>query len=843
MKKKTNMLGFLLCISTMSLQAQMFYYFQGQKIELTVARNLVNVIIDENVARSSDVNQLFQQFGMEQDEINPIRGMMRLDFGLRLNEQEYSELVASLKQNEAIKHVFPFFERPGADPIGTSSIFYIQLKEVQDTVLLRKVAERQGVQIVRQIPYMPLWYILSLRGSGFSNSIEATNYFFETGLFAEIDPAFMFNFRPNCTNDPMFSQQWGLRQTTSETSVGINACKAWTITRGAGIKVAVVDQGIDPNQLDLKPNFHELSFNTQPDIDPFIHGFDHGTHVAGIIAAVKNNDLQIAGVAPKSKIMKVSHALNVHSYVSAELASGISWAWQHGADIINNSWGDWGGSFYNDLRSAVLERAILDALTYGRDDLGSIVVFASGNTGLSDRIDYPGSFHPEILIVGAIDMDGTRASFSNHGTDLDIVAPGVNILSLTDKADCILTGVYNGTVFRPGTSQAAPHVSGVAALILSVNPNLTGQEVRDIIMSTAQRIRPELHMYQYLGARENNGSWSFQVGHGLVDAYAAVRAALATLPPAIIGSDNIRNSTEAYEIANLPAGATVSWTVSNNISVVSVCAEQNSISVRANITSGCSTGTITATITPPGSSPVVITRNVMVGFPPHAGSIRTRNRGTRQPWNAPPSISNRFTCDFEDIITYGIGTIPLSMFGIIQGEWSRAESVFGDGIEIIRVNDGQFVFPPFENRTNVLGTVATMRLISSSSFSPPLGLQQVRVRLKNQCGWSDWVNIIYSVGDRCTGGIFPWSIDLYQPTNNELHIEFLELSDTEQVETYTITLSDNFGNIHRRTQFRHRERDGRANPVRFNTSGLPPGVYHLHIEGAGQAMTKQVIVR
>jgi subtilisin family serine protease len=127
--------------------------------------------------------------------------------------------------------------------------------------------------------------------------------FFETGLFESTDPAFMFNFKPNCTNDPMFDQLWGLSN-SSNPGVDVKACDAWNITRGADIKVAVVDQGIYMNHNDLSANISSLSFDAQSGTSPsvFIAGNSHGTHVAGTVAAVRNNNLQVAGVAPESAL-------------------------------------------------------------------------------------------------------------------------------------------------------------------------------------------------------------------------------------------------------------------------------------------------------------------------------------------------------------------------------------------------------------------------------------------------------------------------------------------------------------------------------------------------------------
>jgi subtilisin family serine protease len=538
-----------------------YYWFRGERIALAVNKDYVHVIVNDGFLESANSSSLFQTFNIEQDDSDQTQGMIRLKLTPEGSKSRsgsalsaYLETVDVLKQSGKISYVFPFFERgEGATPIGTSDVFYLKLKTPEDMAKLKEVTERHSVQIIKQIPYMPLWYILSVQGSGFRNSIEASNYFFETGYFSEIDPAFMFNFAPGCVNDPMFNQQWGLRntgQSGGRSGIDINICPAWAITRGAGANVAVVDRGIYPNHNDLTP-FHSLSFDAQSGQPGSIFtttgvDFGHGTHVAGIIAA-RNNGLQVVGVAPESRIMRISHGLRATSTASAELASGISWAWRSGADVINNSWGDQGGVAFNTLRSAVLENAIDSAIVRGRGGLGTVVVFTSGNFG---SIDYPAWSRPDILVVGAVDRHGRRSVFSGgssgFGTQLDIVAPGSDILS---------TGPNNSTFFDSGTSMAAPHVAGVAALMLSVNPALTGQQVRNIIKSTANKNLPGVTFATTPG--RPNGTWNSHVGHGLVNAFRAVEQ----VAPKVSGPTHFCTSVTYSITPALPAGWSVAWTV------------------------------------------------------------------------------------------------------------------------------------------------------------------------------------------------------------------------------------------------------------------------------------------
>jgi len=587
MKNKINLLCVLFFLFFVSSNAQVpyFYYYKGKKINLTVDRNYVHIIADDEFMKSSSSSQLFKKFNIELNNSKRVQDMVKLKFKSIPDMQEYSKFIESLKENGQVKHVLPFFERGVAPPIGTSDIFYLKLKDEKDTVLLQKIVEQQNVQIIKQVPYMPQWYILSIRNSIFCNSIDATNYFYEIGYFEDIEPAFMFNFKVNCTNDGEFILQWGLNN-IGQLGVGtipgidIKACDAWTITRGAGVNVAVVDRGIDFDHDDLADNKHPLSFDAQSGTSPSIFTcLDppfcyHGTHVAGIVAAV-NNGLQVVGVAPESKIMGVSHDLEIDLFdtnptISAELASGINWAWNEaGADIINCSWGDQGGFHFYEYYSPILEEAIINAIVQGRDGKGSVVVFAAGNYGANGPVmDYPGNFYPEILTVGSIDRYAQRSVFpslipqaSGYGSELDVAAPGSFINSTIPD---------NMTDFMSGTSMAAPHVAGIAALVLSVSPNLSGQQVRDIIESTCQKINkkeplsnPSGYVYSTTSGRPN-GTWNDEMGYGLVDAYAAVQKAqcivnftgTSTSPIIVTTNTTITSCGDIYlENVNVTQGA------------------------------------------------------------------------------------------------------------------------------------------------------------------------------------------------------------------------------------------------------------------------------------------------
>jgi len=296
-------------------------------------------------------------------------------------------------------------------------------------------------------------------------------------------------------NDPGFASQWGLKK--------IEATEAWNIDTGSeDLIVAVIDTGIDYNHPDLAENMwdgtdcldvngdylgeciHGYDFygedGEDEDNDP-IDGHGHGTHVSGIISAVTDNNLGVAGVSWNSKLMaiKMFSDSGVGTGDTTVAANAIYYAVQNGAKIISNSW-----TYLGPENSAVpLEKITLvkDAIDYANSK-GCLVIFAAGNENSSDP--YQPAAYAGTLAVAATDQNDGRALYSptqgsNYGEWVDVSAPGVDILS---------TYLEDGYAEASGTSMAAPFVSGLAAIIWSYDPTLTRIEVWDIIVNTADDI-------------------------------------------------------------------------------------------------------------------------------------------------------------------------------------------------------------------------------------------------------------------------------------------------------------------------------------------------------------------
>ena len=516
--KKLLILGILLYVSLQVGAKAAYYYYNGARVPIVVSDDSIRMYFFDKTEANHEGNKEF----VFSSQIMPLQRNNKEE-SIDFSSQEYIVLGDSGRTVQMSNH------------------FYVQLFDSSDYQLLQQVADNSKVYIVGPVPHTRNWYDLIVNDSKINNSLEMSNYFYETGIFKNIDPGFIFHYKSSCVSDTHYSDQWGLPS--------IHACDAWNISIGdSAIKIAIIDQGIYMQHIEFTNthfvNYYDCYWNDTMPHNAYTY---HGTFVAGIIAASHNN-AQIAGIAPLCKIMPINHPLTLSNYTSAQLASGIAWASSHGADVINCSWGDHNGQFYAYLHSALLESSISDALDYGREGKGCIVIFAAGNCA-STQLDYPAYVYPSILTVGAIDTTYHRASYSSYGNNLDIVAPGSNIYSTT---------LSNGYNYKSGTSFAAPHVAAVAGLILSVNPDLTREEVVDIIESTAQKI--EGYAYNTFSTRPN-GVWNTEVGYGLVDAHAAVIAARGD--NGIQELSVVCDTTKYYLRYAPPSGSSFAWSLSN----------------------------------------------------------------------------------------------------------------------------------------------------------------------------------------------------------------------------------------------------------------------------------------
>lgn len=300
--------------------------------------------------------------------------------------------------------------------------------------------------------------------------------------------------------------------------------------------------------------------NNTNDSRPVVY---HGTFVSGIISAKTNNNKGIAGIVGGNNNTGVRllsyHLGNVPD--GSILDDAIIDAVDVGVRVIQLS------------LSISSSSAINSAIQYAVNN-DVLVICCSMNDNSS--VAYPAS-NSNVMAVGAITASNTRASFSNYGTELDVVAPGVDIYSTTLN-DNYTTG--------SGTSFAAPQVSAIAALLFSIDNSLSALEVRNIIESTTQKVGG----YSYITTSGHpNGTWNDQMGYGLVNAYAAVMAVC----PTISGPSIICSSGATFTINNPPDWVSISWAKSNNLQITN---GQGTMQITVNRISG-GNATISSTIT------------------------------------------------------------------------------------------------------------------------------------------------------------------------------------------------------------------------------------------------------
>lgn len=329
------------------------------------------------------------------------------------------------------------------------------------------------------------------------------------------------------TQNPIAAQEWALN------SLNVTAVRQHFQAHGAGVIVAVVDSGVDPNQPDLQGRLIDGVNLTDPS-NPTSNYSDtsndsHGTSVATVIAGFPHKDSSgnsygMIGLADEAKIMPVKDGGDSANPPST--AAAIEYAVAHGAQVISISEGG-----YGDVSPVV--SAINKALA-----AGVVVVVAAGNDAKSGNAANPYAAVPGVIDVGGVDSNGQKYSQSHYGSDVDVAAP----------ANAIEAGLMNGQYGEvSGTSQAAPWVSGEAALLIAAHPSWTsGQVVAAIVDNTVQSAGGQTKA----GQRVDDN-----VGYGVIDPVAALGASEPSSTANPLGGPAITGSPGASVAASASAGA------------------------------------------------------------------------------------------------------------------------------------------------------------------------------------------------------------------------------------------------------------------------------------------------
>ena len=431
-------------------------------------------------------------------------------------ESSYEQLKAALSYTF---HWAPYFRTVDGLEIWTENLFFVQLKPDTDLERLEQLAKENTVDIIGADRFLKGWYELACTNLSNGNAYEMAHLFYDSGLFTVTCTSFAGLGRLHCITEPRFTvgELWHLGNNMTYPNLHINYCGARSIIpQGSpNIKIAVIDGGVETTHMDF--DYHVLSgwdaeTGTSPNNYTYIPSAynDHGTMVTGLIGSVPNNGLHLAGVAYGVTILPISFRTDLLGQLTSPsyvMRNAIDYAVNNGANVISCSWS------YPD---PMVEQAIINALNQG-----CVVVFSSGNSisGILPvtSIPSPANVDPRILVVGALGKNGMRWSNSCYSNALDIVAPGDSIFSTST--------VMSSWRITSGTSFAAPQVAAVAALLLSISPDMRQQDVNYVIENTAQKLLPKSGYTGYtFSINKPNGTWNSEVGHGLLDAHAAVSA-------------------------------------------------------------------------------------------------------------------------------------------------------------------------------------------------------------------------------------------------------------------------------------------------------------------------------
>lgn len=609
--------SFLLLINFYAAHAQtggkIAYYYQGKKLSFPVnnARVVIQLKTGETLGgRRTRLSSILKVSDTAIKSMADVKlATVRLPPGYTADG--IKKLAASLYKEGFVDFVHPSFTSSFGKDMGYGDGLVVKLKKNTSQLMFTNLLKQSGCNIVKKYPFAANIYILSAGAGNNFDAIAVANRFFETGLFeyAEPDLTILDGLFFTDPNDPLYAYQWEHKNTGSPIQYNgtpgadMSVQPAWGITTGAGIKVAVIDEGVDIVHADLQANMLQgydcISGTSNPgDGSPLSSARAHGTNCTGIIAAVANNNIGIAGVAPDSKIIPINLSeANGTFTTDANIAAGFDYAWQNGADVISNSWG--GGTPSN-----TIDDAILRAVTLGRGGKGSVVLFASGNN--NSGIGYPAS-NPNVISVGGVNMCGQRKSpasagcdgeywGASYGTGLDVVAPCVKIVStdLSGSAGYNTAAGAAGDYYFTfnGTSSATPATAGVVALILAANNGLTVTQVRSVLENTCDK----LPGYSYTNvADQPNGTWNSETGHGRVNAFHAVQAAASGLFCSVQIQANgaarfCSGGNVNLSVINPVAGTSYQWQkdgVNFNTGTAVTASISGSYNVVATATNGC----------------------------------------------------------------------------------------------------------------------------------------------------------------------------------------------------------------------------------------------------------------
>jgi len=447
---------------------------------------------------------------------------------------ELEDTVDGLRESpeaDVVSHVYSLDNTPGGEVIPTGSMT-IQFQKDVAKEDREAILDEFGLEVVKSLDYLPEGYTVQLTSASKLNPLKIAEQLQSRGKIIRIvEPDLSFQVAPyHKPTDSLYPLQWHLNNKGDDIGLlaraDVRAEEAWVFTRGSRkIKICIIDDGFDLDHPDFKAPGKVIAprdFGQQDfDPNPLFDDDNHGTCCAGVAVAEENGSGAV-GLAPECAFIPIRFS---QMLTDNTIVDYFQYAMDHDADIISCSWS--AKNWYFPLSEKV-KAFIHKVATEGRDGKGCVILFAAGNETRPLNNFYKGRFshqgfalHPDVIAVAASNSRDEWAHYSNYGDEIAICAPssgaGGRGIVTTDRRG--IKG-YTSDDYRynfGGTSSATPLAAGLAALILTVNENLTSSEVKRIMMETAEKIGDP-------GDYVNGHSQKY--GHGRINAKLAVIRAM-----------------------------------------------------------------------------------------------------------------------------------------------------------------------------------------------------------------------------------------------------------------------------------------------------------------------------
>lgn len=536
----------LVVTSTLANDDPIFFYSGDQAIPLTKSPNELIVVMD-----SASVNQTRDTLEANSDyQLEPIPWRPeRQDYAILRTTNADLDTRVNIHAIPGVLSVRPIYRFENRDsPMLSTGNLVVKLADTVSTPQRQLLFQEHGVEVVRVLEGLHNVYVVHPVDDPEEDEVRSAMGLHLDNRTVYAHPDFIVAIETRDlpgASDEFINDQWHLHnegQVGGTPGADINVAEAWELTLGAGVIAGMLDDSVDVDHEELVDNYIGVGFDAftgeTSRLAPIPQFFldAHGTAVMGLIVGAAN-EIGIRGVAPAAEFTAARFGLS-----ESQIASAFVFAQQQDVDVHNNSWGF---PFTKNFEVPIVVDAIRTAFEEGRNGKGMVILFASGNFGIQLQEDDDLATLPYVIGVGATRADDVVSPLSSFGEQIDVLAPS-NILdqdmpgvTTTDVTDGVYPGAngYNlGTgldIFdnpdfsNPnytrnfgGTSAACPIATGVAALIVSANPDLTATQVRVIMEQTCDKV--DIINADYHGITER----SLKYGYGRLNAGEAVQAAV-----------------------------------------------------------------------------------------------------------------------------------------------------------------------------------------------------------------------------------------------------------------------------------------------------------------------------